>query len=118
MSHISDSDHRRLDADVYPGYVVEKHWVSDPSRGLRKGQVTEIWRTERLLGRGGFGEVYLQSQDSDKNATRALKAIRTTGGKKPSLAECQRELTAMIEFAKPKVGTNELYTALAFRFLC
>jgi hypothetical protein len=111
MSHVSDSDHRRLEAIVFPDCVVESHQVSDASRGLRRVQVTKVWRTERVLGRGGFGEVHLQSQDSDKNAKRALKIIPTTGVKKLSLAECQRELTAMIEFAKPKVSTNELYKA-------
>jgi len=42
-----------------------------------------------MLGRGGFGEVHLQSQDSDKNAKRALKIIPMTRVKKLSLAECQ-----------------------------
>jgi hypothetical protein len=55
------------------------------------------------LGRGGFGEVHLQSQESDKDAKRALKVIPTRGVKL-SLEDCQRELTAMIEFTKPKVG--------------
>lgn len=117
MSHISDSEHRRLDAVVFPDgvidpdCVIETHQISDPSRGLRKAQVTKVWRTERVLGQGGFGKVYLQSQESDKNARRALKMVPTTGVRKLSDTECQRELTAMIEFAKPKVGTNELYKA-------
>jgi hypothetical protein len=73
--------------------------------------MTRIWRTERLLGRGGFGEVHLQSQDIDKNAKRALKVIPTRGPKM-SLTGCQRELIAMIEFTKPKVGIDDLYTIL------
>ena len=28
-----------------------------------------------MLGRGGYGEVHLQSQDSDRQNTRALKII-------------------------------------------
>lgn len=109
MSHISDSDHRRLDAVVFPDYlVVETHTVSDPSRGLRRVPVTKVWRTERVLGRGGFAEVHLQSQETDKDAKRALKIIHTRG-QKLSLTDCQRELTAMIEFTKPKVSVNEPY---------
>jgi hypothetical protein len=104
MSHVSDSDHRRLEAVVFPDHcVVQSHQISDASRGLRRVPVTRVWRTERLLGRGGFGEVHLQSQESDKDTKRTLKIILTRGVKL-SFADCQRELMAMIEFTKPKVG--------------
>jgi hypothetical protein len=112
MSNISDSDYRRLEAFVLPDHsVVENHEISDASRGWRRVPITRIWRTERLLGRGSFGEVYLQSQDIDVNTKRALKVIPTTGPKM-SRSDCQRELTAMIEFTKPKVGIDALYTIL------
>ena len=112
MSHISESDHRRLEARVFPdNCVVESHEISDASLGLRRVPVTKVWRTERLLGRGGFGEVHLQSQESNKDAKRALKVIPTKG-MNLSLADCQRELVAMIEFTKPKVGQSRvLYSA-------
>jgi calcium/calmodulin-dependent protein kinase I len=107
MSHISDSDHRRLEATVFPDHcVVESLVVSDTSRGLRRVPVTRVWRTERLLGRGGFAEVHLQSQDADKDSKRALKVIPTTS-MKMSLDDCERELTALIEFSKPKVGSEK-----------
>jgi hypothetical protein len=109
MPHVSDSDHRRLDAIVYPGHrIVENHQITDASKGLRRVPVRRVWRTECLLGQGGFGEVHLQSQESDKDAKRALKVIPTRGGIKLTLADCQRELMAMIEFAKPKVGAVKL----------
>jgi hypothetical protein len=104
MSHISDSDHRRIEAVVFPDYIVESHQISDAARGLRRVPVTRVWRTERLLGKGGFGEVQLQIQESDKDVKRALKVIPTRGVKL-SLADCKRELRAMIEFTKPKVGS-------------
>lgn len=56
-----------------------------------------------LVRPGGFGEVHLQSQEAEKDVKRALKIIPTRG-MKLSQEDCQRELTAMIEFAKPKVG--------------
>jgi hypothetical protein len=103
MSHVSDSEHRRLEAVVYPDHcIVENHHISDASRGLRRVPLTKVWRTERVLGRGGYGEVHLQSQESNKDEKRALKIIYT-GGVKLSVTDCQRELTAMIEFTKPKV---------------
>ena len=104
MSHVSDSDHRRLEAKVFPDHcVVESYEISDASRGLRRVPVTRVWRTERLLGRGGFGEVHLQSQEAEKDVKRALKIIPTRGVKL-SHEDFQRELTAMIEFTKPRVG--------------
>ena len=99
MSHISDSDHRKLEATILPDCIVESHQISDAARGLRQVYVTKIWRTERVLGCGGFGEVLLQALDNDTKK-RALKVIR---GVTMTQDECQRELTAMIEFTKPKV---------------
>jgi hypothetical protein len=104
MAYFSDSDHRRLEAVVFPNqYIVESYQISEALHGLRRVPLTRIWRTERVLGRGSFGEVYLQSQDNNKDAKRALKMI-PTAGRKMSLADCQRELTAMIKFTKSKVG--------------
>ena len=100
MSHISDSDHRKLEATILPDCIVESHQISDAARGLRKVHITKVWRTERVLGYGGFGEVLLQALDNETEKKRALKVIR---GVKMTQDECQRELTAMIEFTKPKV---------------
>ena len=100
MSHISDSDHRKLEATILPDCVVESHQITDTARGWRRKQITKLWRTERILGRGGFGEVLLQALDNDTEKKRALKVIR---GVNMTQDECQRELTAMIEFTKPKV---------------
>jgi hypothetical protein len=104
MSHVSDLDHLRLDATVYPDCVVEVHRISDISRGLRKVAVTKIWRIERVLGRGAFGEVQLQVQDREPEARRAVKVIPTDG--RMSGVDCLRELTALIEFTKPKVSAH------------
>lgn len=100
MSHVSDSDHRRLEVTILPDCIVESHQISDVTRGLRKVQITKVWRTEGVLGRGAFGEVLLQALDNDLEKKRALKVIH---GVKMTPDECQRELTAMIEFTKPKV---------------
>jgi hypothetical protein len=56
--------------------------------------------------------VHLQSQDSDKDVKMALKIIPT----RLSLADCERELMAIIEFAKPKVRIVELSVLLLFEF--
>jgi hypothetical protein len=100
MSHISDSDHQRIEAIILPDCVVESHQISDAAQGLRRVHITKVWRTERVLGHGSFGEVLLQALDNNTEKKRALKVIR---GVKMTQAECQRELAAMIEFTKPKV---------------
>ena len=104
MSHVSDLEHRRLDATVYPDCVVEVHRISDVSRSLRKAAVTKIWRTDRILGRGTYGEVELQIQDRDEDSKRAVKVIRTRG--RVSSSDCSRELEALMEFTKPKVRVH------------
>ncbi len=100
MSNLSDADHRKLEVIILPDCVVESHQVSDTARGWRRVHVTKLWRTERVLGQGASGEVLLQSLDNDSEKKRALKIIC---GVKMTHDECQRELTAMIEFTKPKV---------------
>ena len=107
MSHVSDSDHRKIEAIILPDCVVESHQISDAARGLRIVQVTKLWRTERVLGYGGFGEVLLQALDTDREKKRALKVIR---GVKMTQDEFQRELSAMIEFSKPKVCYKNIET--------
>jgi len=65
---------------LFPNHcVVESRWIPNAARGLRRVPLMKIWRTERLLGRGSFGEVRLQSQESDKDVKRALKIIWTGG---------------------------------------
>jgi hypothetical protein len=109
MSNISDSDHRKLEAVILPDCVVQSHQISDTARGLRRVHITKLWRTERVLGRGAFGEVLLQALDNDTENKRAVKIIR---GVEMTQDEWQTELTAMIEFTKPKVPWRDHETLL------
>jgi hypothetical protein len=86
MSHVSDSDHCRLEAVVFPDSVVESHQISDASRGLSKSPAHESMANRASTRPSGFGEVHLQSQDSDEDVKRALEVIPTRGVK-PSLAD-------------------------------
>ena len=89
MSHISDRDHRRIEATILPDCIVESHQISDAARGLRRVRITNLWRTERALGHGAFGEVLLQALDNDTEKKQALKVICEV---KMTWDECQREL--------------------------
>jgi len=99
-SYLSDFDHARLDAHIYPGgVIVETSTVSDPSAGLRKVQETKVWKVERALGRGGYGEVRLHIC-AEAGKQRAVKRIWTSGSNLKRVYE--REVKALLEFSKPK----------------
>ena len=100
MSYISDLEHWRIEASVHHGHVEETHITSDPARGIRAQATVKKWQVTKLLGRGGFGEVRLESH---KEQLRAVKRIATTGADMGA-AEYERELKALLEFSKPKVG--------------
>jgi serine/threonine protein kinase len=99
MSYLSDFEHTKLDAPVHPGIVVQTHYVSDPITGQRRLPKTNVWRVERVLGKGGFGEVRLEVCPKE-NERRAVKRIWATGS--TSKIQYERELKALLEFSKPK----------------
>lgn len=98
----SDLHHWHINATVYKDRIEEIHYISDPVRNIRREPYTQIWQVEKFLGRGGFGEVRLERNQKD-GKTRAVKRIATTGISL-SNTECEKELQALLEFSKPKVG--------------
>lgn len=102
MTSTSDLEHWQLNATVYEDRVEEIQYITDPARNIRREQRIKVWRIERYLGRGGFGEVRLEKNTED-GKTRAVKRIPTTGADLRD-KECVRELKALLEFSKPKVS--------------
>jgi serine/threonine protein kinase len=98
-SYFSDFEHTRMNAHVFPDFVVETHIVSDPNTGARRVPVSKAWKVERVLGKGGYGEVRLEVNE-ETNEKRAVKRIWTSGSKLKK--ECERELKALLEFSKGK----------------
>ena len=101
-SSTSDLKHWQISATVYRDRVEEIHYVTDPARGIRREQRTKVWVVADFLGRGGFGEVHLQRNAEGEGETRAVKRIYTAGANL-SDRECEKELSALLEFSKPKV---------------
>jgi serine/threonine protein kinase len=97
FSYISDFEHMRLDAKVFPGTVVETYYISDAITGQRRVPKTKAWKVERSLGQGGFGAVRIEVYANEK---RAVKRIWTTGSVLKN--QYERELKALLEFSKPK----------------
>lgn len=96
----SDIEHWQIDATVYTDRVVEIHYITDSANNIRRRQDKKEWKIERLLGRGGFGEVRLQKNTKD-GKVRAVKRIASTY---LSNEEYAKELKALLEFSKPKVS--------------
>ncbi|KAH8805450.1 WD40-repeat-containing domain protein [Xylogone sp. PMI_703] len=100
MSAKSDIDHWQINALVYHDRVEEIHYITDPARNIRRKPHTKVWKTERFLGRGGFGEVRLEKNVED-NKVRAVKKIPIISSAL-SNDECGKELEALLQFSKPK----------------
>jgi calcium/calmodulin-dependent protein kinase I len=101
MSYLSQFDHTKIEAEVIPGQdlVVETHWVSDRLLGQRRVKKQKIWRVERMIGKGGYGEVRLEEL-VEGTEQRAVKRLWTNG--ETLKKEYQRELEALMEFSKQK----------------
>ncbi|KAH6703240.1 kinase-like domain-containing protein [Leptodontidium sp. MPI-SDFR-AT-0119] len=97
MAYLSDFEHTKLEAHVFPGMVVQTHYISDSTTGQRRVPQTQIWKVERLLGKGGFGEVRLEAYAEEQRAVKRIWAAGTT-----FKVEYERELKALLEFSKPK----------------
>jgi serine/threonine protein kinase len=107
MSYLSDLEHTKLEAHVYPGgIVVQTNYISDPITGQRRVPKTKVWRVERALGQGSFGGVRLEVHP-EENEQRAVKRIWSTGSQFKKAYE--RELKALLEFSKPKYKESAVF---------
>lgn len=79
--------------------MIETYFVSDLVSGQRRVPKQKIWRVERVIGKGGYGEVRLETL-MEGNEVRAVKRLWTSGSTLKK--EYQRELEALVEFSKQK----------------
>jgi ribosomal protein L15 len=101
MSYLSDFERKRIKASVYDHIVLETHYISDPVKGIRRKPQIKKWRVGKLIGSGAFGEVRLETCEDGTN--RAVKKIKDVGGSF-KMKKYEKELLALLEFSKPKVG--------------
>ena len=104
MNAKSDIEHWQINATVYSDRVEEEHYITDTANNIRRERHTQVWKVERVLGRGGFGEVRLE-KDTEDGKVRAVKRIASTD---LSNDEYEKELKALLEFSKPKVSRTRL----------
>lgn len=100
-SHLSQFDHTKIDAQVIreANLVIETHLVSDRVSGQRRVPKQKVWRVERIIGKGAFGEIRLEVL-MEGSEQRAVKRLWTSGS--TLKREYQRELEALVEFSKSK----------------
>src|SRR4051812_24490163 len=91
-----------------PGTAAGTHPWNDPSPRDLTGVTVGDFQVERLLGRGGMGEVYLARQVS-LNRSVALKVLRPDLLTKPAyLARFEAEATTVAKLNHPNIVT--IYT--------
>ena len=93
-SHESDSlqVERRLLADGRP--------EDESMRGIRVGP----WTLERLLGRGGMGEVWLGERDDDFRQTAAVKLVRPGWRAAELVTRFRRERQILAQLVHPHIA--------------
>jgi serine/threonine protein kinase len=101
-SHLSQFDHTKINAQVIreANLVIETHLVSDRVSGQRRVPKQKVWRVERIIGKGAFGEIRLEVL-MEGSEQRAVKRLWRTSGSTLK-REYQRELEALVEFSKLK----------------
>lgn len=96
--HASDNSVKSylLSTSLHPNHVEHRVPWSSRSRGIRRGLKKQQWRTEKGLGRGGFGIVHLPTETGTGKVRAVKEILRTT----PAAVDPLRELTAMAALSK------------------
>lgn len=89
----SKLDRFRLETSFGNGRVTHTTYQTDVAAQRRTAPVQTTWVDKRILGSGGFGEVFLQ--EAGGGELRAVKKIYTGAGK----MDFSREVSVMIKVA-------------------
>lgn len=106
MSFRTDLDHCKLEAVFTTGEEEERvlhyEYISNSALGIRKARVEKKWLRKGCLGRGSFGDVWLEEREDKPDVKRAVKEIRREMVRGMG-ADWVKELGALVEFSKTKV---------------
>lgn len=93
------------------------HYTSEPDFPGRAGrQKRQIWRRDELLGRGGFGEVWLERcvPNQGQDELQAVKIIPRPREDNPQdLRFLKHKLRAIAKFSQPKVSILQRLTCMS-----
>ena len=90
-------DSFQLHVRIEPSFVEHAYRFNDVSQGIRNAVCVERWSRNKELGRGGFGTVYLETED--KGSVRAVKEVPKYSGRAKTM-DFLREVLAMAHFSK------------------
>ncbi|KAF2967847.1 hypothetical protein GQX73_g5786 [Xylaria multiplex] len=102
----------RLETSISPdGDTQHTYMHSEPDSGERAVLVTENWKQSRLLGRGGFGSVWLETCISGprQGEFRAVKEIKKQDISADFTIDYSRELQAVAKFSHRKVARPDIH---------
>lgn len=109
MSFRTDLDHCKLEAvftteggEEEEETVLHYEYISNSALGIRKARVEKRWLRKGCLGRGSFGDVWLEEREDQPDVKRAVKEIRREMVRGMG-ADWVKELGALVEFSKTKV---------------
>ena len=108
MSFRTDLDHCKLEAVFMTEggeeeeTVLHYEYISNSELGIRKARVEKRWLRRGCLGRGSFGDVWLEEREDQPDVKRAVKEIRREMVRGMG-ADWVKELGALVEFSKTKV---------------
>ena len=99
----------KLKVAVFADHSVHTCLVSDPEMRRPRRHVEERWERRKLLGRGGFGQVWLEEcvAGPTNGQVRAVKLIpnRQPGSQTAMAIDYSRELEAIAKFSQNRVRT-------------
>jgi hypothetical protein len=98
MANIPDLvDHFRLETHFLPDHTLHVISTSNTGYGRRKVRVEKRWARGKRIGRGTFGDVWLETgTDGDKRAVKAIEKQITSRYK----IDYMKELLAMAKLSK------------------
>jgi hypothetical protein len=94
-----------LEATFHPNADIPNETTHLKYRGRRRPQ-QERWARQKILGRGGFGIVWLEKREPEGPTAYNFRAVKQLEVAKirSKQRDCVRELEALAKFSQAKVG--------------
>lgn len=89
----------------FPTVGLTVHTFVEPSGSRRRAVREEHWKRERRLGRGGYGQVFLERCISGERGV-ALRALKVIDKHESRFAHFNRELEAIAKFSHQRVSLS------------
>ncbi|KAF7505532.1 hypothetical protein GJ744_000694 [Endocarpon pusillum] len=100
-------EHFRLGAVVKAECTTHIEYKTDRVRGVRKEKVEKRWYREQKLGRGTFGEVWLEVRREDDDVER--RAVKIIDKSWSLQVDYKKELLALAKFSKLQYQEEEVF---------